>query len=120
MGFWESIAGRTFTEGTVPKLVKEIKRLNDTFEKVHERNEKEYKEVSESLAKVMSMRTTREEALEAVVHELLTQIFDGEIAGHIKHETLVIACQVSDFEYLPPHRRNSTGETDEDKDSSSD
>jgi hypothetical protein len=99
MGFWESVGGQSFVQGTVPRIGKALERIANALE--------EYNKPVVMTAEQLSNSGTREDALEAVVHELLTQIWDKEIAGHIRHETLVLACEVADFEYPSPHTREN-------------
>ena len=42
---------------------------------------------------------SRVDALQAVMRDLLQQIFDKEIAGHIKRDTLLVACHLADYNY---------------------
>lgn len=56
--------------------------------------------------------STREDALEAVLREVLKEVFESELAGHIKYETLTRAVELSNFQVSslleddPPRRRS--------------
>lgn len=106
MGFWESVAGKMFTEGTVPRIGKQLERIANALE--------EYNKPDVMTADQLANSGTREDALEAALHLLLKDLFEAESAGHVRYEHLTMAVEISNFNDIYPNCQ-PTGVWDDDR-----
>lgn len=104
MGFWESIAGRALTEGTLPRIAKALEKCNSNFERMNkyleavlEDNKKWAEKRDYMTPEQLANNVVREDALEACISELLKHIFSEEVADHIPNEILHMACGLCDI-----------------------
>jgi hypothetical protein len=81
--FFETIMGRRFFEGHVPKLLRELERLNNNLEASNKSLEPQ-------------PRTMR-----GALIIMLDRIFDEEIAGHFDHDFIEVVIQLIEYEHNP-------------------
>lgn len=87
--FFQTIMGRTFYEGTVPALVRQLEKLNANLEKSG---------IGDTMtADQLANSDTREDALSSALRLVLKDVFESEVADHVKFEHLNVAMELSNF-----------------------